>query len=274
MTPAAMTSAAKRSTETAPGARPASARAATLAPGHRRSVSPASPSPRPRRVSGPASGRVAAPERTAPPARRVTQPHRAPAPPRTRRAPAPGIPRRVTGPVQRPALGVRALAGLRALPDHSLLDRLIRGRTWIALLGVMLVGIVAMQVEVLKLGASMGRSIERANFLQGRNESLRESVASLADDQRIERLAARRGMAMPAPTGVSFLTVGGGAAVHKALGAMQAPAPASFLARLTASGAAAGQTTASSSSSSTSTSSTSSTSATGAAPLGTGTSSR
>ena len=61
------------------------------------------------------------------------------------------------------AVGARAVQFVRTLPDHRLLDRLIRGRAWIPLLGVMLVGIVAMQVEVLKLGASIGRSIQRTS---------------------------------------------------------------------------------------------------------------
>jgi len=73
-------------------------------------------------------------------------------------------------------------------------------------LGVMLAGIVAMQVEVLKLGASMGRAIERGTALQSTNELLRASVATLADDQRIERIAASRGMVMPSPAGVGFLS--------------------------------------------------------------------
>ena len=59
----------------------------------------------------------------------------------------------------------------------------------------MLAGIVAMQVEVLKLGTSVGRWMQRASTLQTKNESLQASVASLADDQRIERLAAAMGMA-------------------------------------------------------------------------------
>ena len=94
----------------------------------------------------------------------------------------------------------------------------------------MLTGIVAMQVEVLKLGARMGHSIERASFLQGRNESLRASVASLADDQRIERLAAKRGMLMPQPTDLAFLSASDGAGVTRALAGIHAPSPARFLA--------------------------------------------
>ena len=50
-----------------------------------------------------------------------------------------------------------------------------------------------MQVEVLKLSATTGRSIERGTALASRNEQLRASVAELSDDQRIERLAARWG---------------------------------------------------------------------------------
>lgn len=136
--------------------------------------------------------------------------HASPAP--TRKRPAPASPRRVSGPVpaQRAERHVapvhdRALDFVRGLPDHSLLDRLVRGRTWILLLGVMLAGIVAMQVEVLKLNASMGRSLALSSTLQSRNEQLRASVSSLSDAQRIERLASGMGMVMPGPTSVSFL---------------------------------------------------------------------
>jgi len=80
----------------------------------------------------------------------------------------------------------------------------------------MLAGIVAMQVEVLKLSASMGRSLERTTALKSRNEILRASVAGLADDQRIERIAAGLGMVMPAPAAVNFLAAQRGANVQAA----------------------------------------------------------
>src|SRR5581483_2149610 len=95
---------------------------------------------------------------------------------------APLAPRR-TSTRARPAgpLPARAIAYVRALPDHSLLDRIVRGRTWIAMLGVMLVGIVAMQVEELKLGASVGRALSQNATLQSRNQLLRASVSALSD---------------------------------------------------------------------------------------------
>jgi cell division protein FtsL len=123
------------------------------------------------------------------------------------------------------------------LPDHPWLDRAVRGRAWIAILGVMLAGIVAMQVEVLKLGASIGRSIQRSTTLQTRNEQLRATVGSLNDDQRIEALAAKHGMVMPSPDSVGFLAASQGKQVSRVLGSIRAPDAGSFLALTTDNGA-------------------------------------
>ena len=207
MTPAATT----------PAGRGATKKRETEAPGHRRKLRQ-QPAPRaPRRVSGPLDARAGAAPR-----------------PRPQRAVRPA---RRGGSAR--ALSARALAFARALPDHALLDRIVRGRAWIPLLGVMLAGIVAMQVEVLKVGASMGRALERGTALQSRNELLRESVASLADDQRIESLAAGMGMVMPAPDGVGFLSARSGANVQRAIADIHAPDAQGFLALISANGAVA-----------------------------------
>ncbi len=95
----------------------------------------------------------------------------------------------------------------------------------------MLAAIVTMQVEVLKLGASIGRSIERSTALQNRNELLRVNVASLGDDRRIERLASGMGMMMPGPATVGFLSAKG-QSPQQAAASIHAPDPASFLSGL------------------------------------------
>jgi hypothetical protein len=117
---------------------------------------------------------------------------------------------------------------VRALPDHALLDRIVRGRAWIPLLGVLLVGIVAMQVEILKLGTGMGRWIDRSSTLQTRNQALQASVAGLMDDQRIERLAAKLGMVMPDPTAVSFLSAQPAGDTARAIANIHAPDASTF----------------------------------------------
>ncbi|HET9105284.1 MAG TPA: hypothetical protein VFN55_18175 [Solirubrobacteraceae bacterium] len=222
MTPAALTPAAARQAKrptpasgsrsgAAPRSAGASRTSSARSAGHRPASRPASPRPagaaaRPRRVSGPA------------------QPQRAP------RRPAPRPARSL--PSLRPrSLSAQAAAFVRSLPTHRLLDRVVRGRAWIPLLGLLLAGIVAMQVEILKLSHSTGRSLESVTTLQSRNEQLRADVAVLGDDQRIERLAAGMGMVMPGPSQVRFLS-GGPANVGRALNAIQAPNATTFLANL------------------------------------------
>ena len=245
MTPAATT----------PAARKASAQ-------HRRPRQSARPTA-PRRVSGPVGGGAAATATaTAANARAAT-------------VPGVALPRRSAQ--RRPALAARLRIGafLRSLPDHKLLDRLIRGRWWIPVLGVMLAGIVAMQVEVLKLGASMGRSLERNSVLSSENAALRQSVATLGDDQRIEQLAGTMGMVMPPPQAVGFLSANANGNAGRALANIHQPSASSFLsltptngeivtsATLAATNAAAGSTDSTSTIGSTPTSST--TTPTGAA---------
>jgi hypothetical protein len=132
-----------------------------------------------------------------------------------------------------PALHRPTIAGtvtaIRTLPDHRWLDRIVRGRWWIPLMGVMLAGVVAMQVEVLKLGASVGRSINLSTELQSRNELLRASVAKLSDDQRIERLAAKLGMVMPGPTEVHFVPAHAGGELSAAISNIAQPNADTFL---------------------------------------------
>jgi cell division protein FtsL len=232
MTPTAVTPAArtKRST-TSPRAAGRSRVTTSTAPARRtpptpkRTASPHPPNPRPshrtplqrstvprapRRHSGPVPG-VTAPRPTAP----RTSPGRAP---------------RVDTPARVPR-SVRALARLRTLPDHSLLDRVVRGRLWIPLLGVLLVGIVAMQVEVLKLNASIGHSTVQSTQLQSENQLLRASVSRLSDDQRVESEAVDLGMSMPAATQPLFVSGSTSGNLSRALAHIHTPNAAAFAAR-------------------------------------------
>jgi hypothetical protein len=114
-----------------------------------------------------------------------------------------------------------------------LLDRLVRGRAWIPLLGVMLGGIVALQVELLKLGATTGRSIELVAALQSRNDILRAEVAADSAPGRIERLGLRMGMIMPGPEAITFVRVGS-ASARRAAANIRPPNVAAFEAALQA----------------------------------------
>jgi cell division protein FtsL len=126
-------------------------------------------------------------------------------------------PRRVSGPARRagadprraPAAraGARSgvLARLRAVPDARLLDRLVRGRGWIAIVGVALIGIVFMQVSLLNLNAGISRAVTSAETLERQNATLRESIAQLDTGERISDAATEAGMVMPSAGEVTFL---------------------------------------------------------------------
>ena len=131
-----------------------------------------------RRVSGPAGGvaslmaaggygtvALPAPDAPAPAPGAAAAEHPA-------AAPAAAARRRRRAPPRWPAAPSAFVA---SLPESSLLDRVIRGRIWIPLLGVLLVGIVGMQVENLKLNAGLGGAI-----------------AADVDPAEPQRLAARR----------------------------------------------------------------------------------
>jgi hypothetical protein len=153
-------------TPPAAAAAPAVRRARSTAPVRARSVAPSRPlttAPRPRRVSGPARRE-----------RPSTQ-------------------------TQRPAkvetgLAVGALAALRSVERHPLLDRLIGGRTWIGLVAFALIGIVTLQLGLLKLNAGIGRTLEQMASLQRGNAALSIENSELAAGDRVESSAARLGM--------------------------------------------------------------------------------
>jgi len=147
------------------------------------------------------------------------------------------VPRRERAPKTATGFLPRLGTFVVALPDHGWLDKVVRGRVWIPLLGVLLAGIVAAQVEILKLGASMGRSLEQTTTLTTQNEQLRYSVASLSNDQRIQRLATSMGMVLPPPGAVGYLGANARGDVTRALGNIHTPDATAFMALAPTNGA-------------------------------------
>ena len=127
---------------------------------------------------------------------------------------APRTARRVSGPVARRPVAVpggavvgrqTAFARVRSLPDSRWLDRALRGRLWIWLLGAALLGVVGMQVSLLKLNSGIGRAVETSVTLERQNAALEASIARLSDTNRVQVGAAGLGMLVPAPGDVGYL---------------------------------------------------------------------
>jgi len=174
---------------------------------------------------------------------------------RPRRAPVPRGPRRISGPARpataprRPATGATAedqpglvlglLSALESLAQHRLLDRLIRGRVWIGLVAFALIGIVTLQLGLLKLNGGIGRALEHEALLQRENAALSIENSELAAGTRVEQSAAKLGMAfVPAGT-LRFLPASGHADLNKAAAALASAAQAAAQARETSAAEAA-----------------------------------
>jgi cell division protein FtsL len=131
-------------------------------------------------------------------------------------APAPLVaprPRPRTHPAPRPqrlAYGGVAIASRMAgvavdVSASRLMDRLARSRVWIGLIAFVLIGLVAMQVSLLKLNAGIGRAVETVSTLERSNAALRSEVSRLSAGERIASLAASKDLVMPAPADVTYL---------------------------------------------------------------------
>src|SRR6185437_14635072 len=71
----------------------------------------------------------------------------------------------------------RAAVAVTQLPESGLIHRLTRGRAWIGLLGVLLVGIVALNVVTLSFAASLGK-VEAVNTELSKKNSMLQSLAA------------------------------------------------------------------------------------------------
>jgi hypothetical protein len=157
-----------------------------------------------------------------------------------RRGPAPRAPRRVSGPtrppraalagagagtvVARPPLSLRLGRRAMRVGDARVLDRLVRGRAWIAIVAAALIGIVFMQVSMLKLNAGVSRAVTAADTLERQNSTLRADISKLDSGERVQDAAADLGMVTPAAGAVHYLD-GAGASAARASASIKPPKP-------------------------------------------------
>jgi cell division protein FtsL len=83
--------------------------------------------------------------------------------------------------------------------------RLTRGRGWIALLGALLFGIVALNVISLSLNAGNGRIGAEIDAVERHNSALRAELAEQFSASRVEGAAAELGMAVPDPQDIRYV---------------------------------------------------------------------
>ena len=147
-------------------------------------------------------------------------PRRAPAPHRGGRPAT--APRRVKPPARRRSGHARTRGRTQPLPlpvrvweapfaraararTSRMLDRLLSGRGWIALVFLLLAGIVFFNVDLLQMNRDIARNSEKISVLKRENARLLLDQARLANSERIQEEAVKLGLALPAPGEVRYL---------------------------------------------------------------------
>jgi hypothetical protein len=115
-------------------------------------------------------------------------------------------------------------AVLGELARHPLLERTIRGRWSIAVIAFALIGIVTLQLGLLKLNAGVGKALVRERALERQNATLGVENSKLAAGERVRALAQHLGMAPVPLTALRYLGSANGAGdLAKAAAALRTP---------------------------------------------------
>jgi hypothetical protein len=104
-------------------------------------------------------------------------------------------------------LAVGTAAAVRHLPDSSLMVRMTRGRAWIGVLGLLLVGIVALNVVTLSLAATAGQIDQNIQALDQENSILGGRDAQKSASPRVRHDAAALGLVVANLDEVTFTQV-------------------------------------------------------------------
>ena len=145
------------------------------------------------------------PRRKAAPAKRRTRPARSSA--RSGQAPAGRLIRpAMAGAALFPQAAMRSAGAVRDFSDSSLIHRMTRGRSWIAVLCALLGGIVALNVLSLSLTAGSGRTSLQIDELKTDVSSLQAQIEEKLSAVKVEAEAARLGLANPDPRSITFLS--------------------------------------------------------------------
>lgn len=169
------------------------------------------PAPKRRARSARTSGRSPA-ARVATPSRRAS-PKRSP---RTRSSAAPARRTaakhsRITPPGGIAMLPVHAVGGaagaVGGMADSGVVIGMTRGRIWIGVLGILLGGIVGLNVWGLSLSASTTGIAGKIDELERKNSVLEGTNAKRLSSDRIQRAAGRLGLITPTPKAISFVEV-------------------------------------------------------------------
>lgn len=105
-----------------------------------------------------------------------------------------------------PVQAVGGAAGaVGGMADSGIVIGMTRSRVWIGVLGVLLGGIVALNVVGLSLSASTSGTAAKIDELERANTVAQATIAKRSSSDRVQALAAGLGLDNPAPKAVTYL---------------------------------------------------------------------
>jgi hypothetical protein len=132
-------------------------------------------------------------------------------------------------PERRTAVALALIARLHSVLRQRWLDRLIAGRAWIGLVAFALIGIVTLQLGLLKLNGGIGRALEHEALLQRENAALSIENSEMAAGDRVELGAAQIGMELVPSGAVRFLLARPEIDAVQAAARLKAPPPSATI---------------------------------------------
>jgi hypothetical protein len=106
------------------------------------------------------------------------------------------------------AIAIRVGETAMQVSGSRFMDRVVRSRAWVVIVGFGLIGIVTMQVSMLKLNSGIGRAVDTVATLERSNATLKADISRLSSGDRIQAAAGVRGFRMPEPADVTYLRAG------------------------------------------------------------------
>lgn len=111
-----------------------------------------------------------------------------------------------------PVVVGRTAGAFGGIADSGLVMKMTRGRLWIGVLGVLLVGIVGLNVWALSLNASSSKVAHQTDGLKRANSALQAQIAGELSNEQVQATATKLGLIVPEPGSIRYLTTGGNTA--------------------------------------------------------------
>ncbi len=104
-----------------------------------------------------------------------------------------------------PVAAARTAGAVGGLADSGLVLRLTRSRLWIGLLGMLLVGIVALNVVALSFSSSSSAVARQSDELNRQNSALRAQIATQLSSEQVQAAATRLGLSFASPGAIRYV---------------------------------------------------------------------